>query len=190
MRAEVTVLYEDRMQTGAGGAFPPHDLVLKMTEDRTGISLFTLRARFEAHPCNGVSKLLGELGRERLYGGQRQVCVLVDRDRIAEHVGLPKLASDEAVARAVRDRSCAQERVSVFLLVPNMEGLMRSGEACDPSRPAPRVKDLNARDTYLRWLTFQPGRATRDCVQGRQPGLAGLVSRLVELSASAAPVAS
>ena len=28
-----TVLYEDKMQAGSGGAFPPHDLVLAMVSD-------------------------------------------------------------------------------------------------------------------------------------------------------------
>lgn len=30
-----TVLYEDKMQVGSGGAFPPHDFVLAMVADQT-----------------------------------------------------------------------------------------------------------------------------------------------------------
>ncbi len=77
-------------------------------------------------------------------------------------------------------RSDAPERLSVHYLYPNMEGLLRSINGCDPSVPAPLTKDHNSRDIYLNRAAFAVPASVRDCVKGAQPGLDSLVQKLAE----------
>jgi hypothetical protein len=176
-----TVLYEDKMQVGSGGAFPPHDFVLAMVADRTGRSLWELRGLVDKNPRNGVAKLLADVRRTSLLAGNGRLCVLVDRDRVAEHLGLPRNASDEAVTEVLCGRSDAPEKLSVHFLDPNMEGLMRSIAECAPGVAAPVGKDHNTRDVFLNRAAFALAPAVRDCVGGKQRSLRELVTLLAEL---------
>lgn len=181
MKPVATVLYEDKMQVGAGGAFPPHDFVLAMVADRTGRSMWDLRRLVERNPRNGVSKLIADVKRTSLLAGSSKLCVLVDRDRVAEHIGLPKGATEAAVIDELHKRSDAPARLSVHFLDPNIEGLMRSIADCSPADPAPVSKDHNSRDVYLNRAAFVLAAAVRECVQGKQPSLARLVDELADL---------
>jgi hypothetical protein len=176
-----TVLYEDKMQVGAGGVFPPHDFVLSMVADRTGKEVWELRGLVEKNPRNGVSNLIADVKRTSLLAGRGKLCLLVDRDRVAEHLVLPKNATEAAVIAELHKRSDAPAKLSVHFLDPNIEGLMRSIAECAPAEPAPVSKDHNSRDVYLKKAAFSLAAAVRECVQGKQPSLARLVDELAAL---------
>lgn len=176
-----TVLYEDKMQVGSGGAFPPHDFVLAMVADITGQTVWDLRRLVDRNPRNGVTKLIADVKRTSLLAGSGRLCVLVDRDRVAEHLGLPKNASETAVTAALYERSDAPDKLSVHFLDPNIEGLMRSIAECAQTQPAPAGKDHNSRDLYLNRAAFALAAAVRECVKGKQPSLGALVVQLAEL---------
>jgi len=176
-----TVLYEDKMQVGSNGLFPLHDLVLAMVGDVTGQAVHDLRNHVDKNPRNGVNKLLADLGRTDLLAGRGKVIVLVDKDRVAQHLGLSKQASEAAIATAMAERSDAPDKLSVHFLDPNLEGLLRSIADCAPAHPAPAVKDHNTRDVYLNRAAFSLSAAIRDCVQTRQPSLGALARMLAAL---------
>lgn len=180
-----TVLYEDKMQPGSGHPFPPHDFVLAMVSDLTRHTIWDLRKRVCANPRNGVDKLIADLKRTRFLAESGMLCILVDRDRIAAHLKLPKSASEDEIIAALRDRSDAPDKLSVHFLDLNIEGLMRSIEACAPDERAPSTKGHNARDIYLNRAAFALSPAVRNCVKGKQPSLGKLVELLADLCRSA-----
>ncbi|MEZ4267045.1 MAG: hypothetical protein R3F39_11760 [Myxococcota bacterium] len=185
MNLFATVLYEDKMQPGAGGAFPLHDLVLAMVGDAIGREVWDLRKLIGKNPKNGVSKLIGDLAITGLLAQEGKLLILVDRDRIAEHVGLPKLSDDVAVVAALRKRSDAPDKLRIFFLRPNMEGLLSSIAECAPGLPIPRAKVLVDRDIVLNKAAFRETKQVRHCIMEKQPGVADLVQELVLLCASA-----
>jgi|GEM_PF-2366454 len=186
MNVVATVLYEDKMQVGGGGAFPPHDLVLAMVGDALGETVWALRSLVEKNPRNGISKLLADVKRRTaLIAGAGRLCILVDGDRVAEHVGLPKHSPEGTITEKLRELSDAGDKLEVFYLRPNLEGLLRSIEECAPAHPAPVAKKHAARDTYLNKAAFSLPMSVRDCVRAKQPGVAGLVDTLVGLCRTA-----
>ena len=82
MTPVATVLYEDKMQVGSGGAFPPHDLVLAMVADVTGQTVWDLRKLVEKNPRNGVSKLIRDVGRTSLLAGAGRLCLKIGRAHV------------------------------------------------------------------------------------------------------------
>lgn len=180
-----TVLYEDKMQIGSGGTFPPHDFLLAMVSDLTGKSIWDLRNLVDKNPRNGLGKLIADLRRTSLLAGDGLLCILVDRDRVAEHLGLPRRAPEADVTAKLLERSNAPDKLSVHYLDPNMEGLMRSIEGCAPNEPAPRDKDHNTRDIYLNRAAFALAASVRDCVKGKQASLGALAILLAGLCAGA-----
>jgi hypothetical protein len=182
MKSVATVLYEDKMQIGSGGAFPPHDFVLAMAQDINGRTVWDLRSLVDKNPRNVVTKLLSDIEyRTRLLAGSGTLCVLVDSDRVARYLPVPNDASQAEVAEALYQCSDAREKLSVHFLEPNLEGLLRSIEECDPTQRAPAAKDHNARDRYLNRAAFALAPHVRDCVKGKQPSLAALVDLLATL---------
>ncbi len=181
MSYAATVLYEDKMPRGAGGIFPPHDFVLAMVADKVGDDVVTLRKRFDPHPCNGINKLVDKVANTKLIAAQGILCALVDRDRVAEHLGLPRRATEASVIKKLKAKSDAPERLHVHFLEPNLEGVMRHIEACSPKHPAPAAKDHDARDLYFKRASFSLPERVRDCVRGKQPSLAALADRLADL---------
>jgi hypothetical protein len=129
----VTVLYEDKMAVGAGGQYPLHDLVLRMVQDDEERELWLLQQAVAKNPRNGIDKLLADLRRTALIAGPGRLFVLVDRDRIARHVGLLGSATDEEVLAAMLARSDAPDKLQCFFLHPNVEGLLAAIAACDPT---------------------------------------------------------
>jgi hypothetical protein len=179
-----TVLYEDKMQVGSTGAFPPHDLVLAMVADLTGKTVWALRGLVDKNPRNGVSKLIADVRRTSLLAGRGKLCVLVDRDRVAEHLKLPNNASEADITAALHKLSDAPHKLSVHFLDPNIEGLMRSIAKCAPDLPAPAAKDHNSRDVYLNHAAFALAATVRDCLKLAQPSLGALAVLLAELCAA------
>jgi hypothetical protein len=159
-----------------------------MVADVTGDSIFELRKLVEGRPKNCVGNVVKDLERTDLIAAAGILCVLVDMDQIAKHVGMPTGSSPSTVAAALRERSDAKEKLSVHFLDRNLEGLMHAIANCG-GEPVPTSKDLNERDVYLKKVAFADGaegRGLRDCVKGLQPSLGGLVDCLVERCRSAA----
>lgn len=181
MNRVATVLYEDKMQAGSGGHFPPHDFVLAMVSDLTGQSVWELRKLVDKNPRNRIGKLISDLQRTSLLAGDGHLFVVVDRDRVAEHLAMPKKSSGDSVTAALMQRSDAPEKLSVHFLDPNLEGLMRSIAECEPTAPMPAVKGHNPRDIYLKRAAFGLAASVRDCVKDKQPSLGALVSVLADL---------
>ena len=180
-----TVLYEDKMQPGSGGAFPPHDLLLAMVKDLTGKDVWDLRKFIDKNPRKGIGNLITDLKRTSLLAGAGKLCIVVDRDRVAEHLGLDRTAPEVDVTAQLEARSDDPEKLSVHYLDPNMEGLMRSIQECAPGESAPRGKDHNSRDIYLNRAAFALTAAVRDCVKGKQPSLGTLAEMLAGLCSGA-----
>jgi len=180
MSPVATVLYEDRMQVGAGATFPLHDLILKWVANQTERPLWELQKLVDKNPRNGVSKLLGDVPKTSRIAGGGCLILLVDRDHIAEHVHLQKNAPDQQVIEAILRKSDAPQKLTIYFLHPNMEGMLSSIEDYDPTLPAPLKKDPNARDIILKKARTRPAHL-RDCVRSRQPGIAALTDKLIEL---------
>lgn len=182
-RLVATVLYEDKMRPGSGGSFPPHRFVLAMVRDVVGREIHDLEKIIDKNPRNGVDKLLAEARHTARRAGSGILCMLIDRDRIAEHLKLPKDTTNMDIVAKIKDTSDAPSKLLVFFLDPNMEGLLESIEKCEPSLRAPRVKDLNQRDIYLK-KAASVSSTVRDCVKTRQPSLAEMVHLLATLCAN------
>ena len=180
-----TVLYEDKMQPGTGGAFPPHDFLLAMVGDLIGKRVWDLREPIEGKPRKGIGNLIKDLEHTSQIAGAGKLCVVVDRDRVAEHLGLNRIAPEAEVTAKLRERSDAPEKLSVHYLDPNMEGLMRSIQVCAPGEPAPRGKGHNSRDIYLNRAACALTAAVRDCVKGKQPSRGTLAEMLAGLCSGA-----
>lgn len=183
MKFAVTVLYEDAIAKDAGSKYPLHDLVLSMVEDDSGVQLWQLDRAVDKNPRNGVSKLLGDLARTDRLAGAGRLFVLVDRDRVAEALHLPRDASDDAVCATIRGRSDAPDKLDVFFLHPNLEGLLVAVRACDPALLPDQVtraleKKLLDRDLVLAEARKPHRRALRECVRRHQPGLHALVQAI------------
>ncbi len=175
-----TVLYEDKMQPGVGGSFPPHDFILSLVADAVNRPTWELARLIDKNPRNGVDKLIQDLPRTDRIAGAGMLYVMVDADRIARHLGLPKTTSLDAVADELKRRSDAPDKLSVHFLRPNLEGLMASIEACAPDRAAPPAKDHNSRDIFFKRAAYGLTPKQRACVRQQQGGVATLVDRLAK----------
>lgn len=178
MSLVATVLYEDQMQPGSEGALPAHDLLLAMVRDDMGMAVWELRKRIRGNPRKGIDKLIADVARTQLLAGPGLLCLVVDKDRIAPHLGLPHNASEVQVTAEIAKRSNAPSKLRVHFLVPNMEGLLRSIADCDGGTRAPHGKNHNERDLFLKKAAFAPQRALRDCVREKQPSLGKLAGIL------------
>lgn len=186
MKPLVTVIYED---SKIGKEFPLHKLLLRMVEDAINGQMWKLLPLVAQNPRNGIDNVLAHVRAAELTAGEGVLFVLADRDKIVKHVnknarpGETRLAPDatdaEVVAAVKATARNAAERVQVFLLQPNMEGLIRSISECAPGRWPENIqealaKDLIARDLILTRVSAEAMTAVRTCVQGKQPGLAAL----------------
>ena len=181
-----TVLYEDKMKPGAGGSYPLHDLVLRLVEDDVNGLTHKLLRLVDKNPRNGIDKLLGDLEFTKEIAGAGWLFVLVDRDRIAQHVDLSARADDAQVRSAIARRSNAPAQLRVFFLYPNLEGLLRGVQGCDPTLLPENLeralaKKSNDRDLVFNELKKKAHRDVRDCVRRAQPGLDGPARALAEL---------
>lgn len=178
MRPVATVLYEDKMQAGKGG-YPLHDLVLAMVCDaRPELAVFALRERVRANPRNGVGNILNDVRTTSVRHAGGDLHLLIDRDKVARHLGLPKDADASSIRNAIHARTDASDRVFVHFLHPNMEGLLSTIATCVRTERVPSSKDHIVRDTMLNRAAFGHSRADRACIARHQPGLAALVTAL------------
>lgn len=177
-----TVLYED--QSGQSlKDFYPHLFVLALVAEQSQKSVHDLRTRIDGVPKKGVNKLIADCARTERIAERGRLFVLVDRDRIAEHLHLRNSASDDEVVEALRDCSDRPEQLFVAFLRPNMEGLLESIATCG-GRALPARKSINERDLVLKDAAFKRSTAVRDCVRQKQPSLGALVDELAKLVAA------
>jgi len=180
-----TVLYEDSMLPGVGGGYPLHDLVMRIVEDKINGETYRLRSLINANPRKGIDNVLNDLGRTSLIAGTGQLFALVDRDKVVRHlakrgaIAPAAQVMDHEVIAAIQALSDAPTRLQVFLLRPNMEGLLRHVQGCDPTLlPAEMAaalrKKLNARDIVLNEVKRAARIALRECLRKEQPGLFAL----------------
>jgi len=183
-----TVLYEDAQ---IGPEFPLHRLVLRLVQDEFNGEAWRLIQSAEGIPPKGIDNILRDIRDTTLIAADGALFVLADRDRIVEHFNrqagravLPPAASDDEIAGALRDACVQGPKPQVFLLRPNLEGLIAAMERCGPGlwpdvlRRAIQRKDRLARDQVLRGLSREAMRSVRDCVRQQQPGVDGLVREL------------
>lgn len=178
-----TVLYEDSMSPGAGGAYPLHDLIVRMLEDDVGGPTWQLHKGVGKNPRRGIGNILNDVKDTDLIAGAEQLFLLIDRDVIAEHLKLPHSATDDQVVEAIETMSDAPAKLSVYFLMPNCEGLIRAIQGCEPAFMAVNVaaaltKKLNDRDLVFNGAKSAGMQALRTCVRVAQPGLDALVKEL------------
>jgi hypothetical protein len=178
-----TVLYEDKMSSSANGGYPLHDLVMRMVEDDINGQTWQLLAWIHKNPRNGVGKIIRDIKDTQLIAGAGKLLVLVDDDRVGEHLGLGNSATGVEVAAELRRRSDAPEKLDVFFLHSNLEGLLRAIQRCAPSMQPESMqaalrKDLNQRDVVFKEAKKDGHRPLRECVRKEQPGLDQLVKAI------------
>jgi hypothetical protein len=186
----VTVLYEDKMSKSANGGYPLHDLVMRMVEDDINGQTWQLLQLVDKNPCNGVGNLINQIMITQLIAGAGKLLVLVDSDRIGEHLGLGNSATEDRVVAELRRRSDAPEKLDVFFLHPKLEGLLRAIQRCDPSlqresMQAALRKDLNRRDLVFNEAKKAGHRLLRQCIREAQPGLDQLVKAIAAIATQA-----
>ncbi|MFV8754278.1 hypothetical protein ACNOYE_27350 [Nannocystaceae bacterium ST9] len=184
------------MLPSANGDYPLHDLVMRMVEDDINGETWRLRPLVDKNARKGINNVIKDVGRTDLIAGAGELYLLVDRDRVAEHLGLVPTAPDDDVVTKLAQRSDAPHKLHTYFLRPNLEGLLRDIGRCDPSilpanLEAALRKKLNDRDLVLNEVKKAARADVRNCMRQAQPGLDALVkaiaSRLgAELTASQA----
>ena len=192
MKPLATVLYED---SKIGKEFPLHNLLMRMVEDDIDGQTWRLRKLVLDNPRNGIDNVLADVRATSLIAGPGIVFVLADRDRIVQHLNrsarsgetrLEADASDDEIADAILARSDAPRQLRVFMLQPNMEGLITAIEACVKRRQladeiaGAKAKNRIMRDLVLTEVAREAMQGIRACVRERQPGLDALAKAIGE----------
>ncbi|MCB9539894.1 MAG: hypothetical protein H6704_27085 [Myxococcales bacterium] len=191
MKPLVTVLYED---APVGHGFVLHDLVLRMVEDDVNGQIWRLEKEVLGNPRKGVDNVLRDCRqRADLLAGEGWLFALVDGDKLVDHVNrhptstrrdLLRDASAQLISDAVAESSDAPDKVRVFLLHPNMEGLLHAIGTCAPGEwptelaAARDHKDRLCRDIVLKKVALAARLDLRACVRRHQPGLDALVEAI------------
>lgn len=186
------VLYEDSMNKGAGGSYPMHDLVLRavldtLADQEVEGEFWRLSQCIDKNPRKGIDTVIRDVEDTSLIAGGGQLCLLIDRDRVAQHLKLNKRAEDSEVIAALKEKSDAPERLHVFFLDPHTEGLLRHIRDCGPQLVQEDTwekalqKKLNDRDLVFQALKAQAQRAIRDCMRQHQRSLDEMIRHLASL---------
>lgn len=181
-----TVLYEDKMLPSPGGNYPLHDLLMRFVEDEINGQTWRLHKSVFRNPRKGIGNVLNDLKETSLIAGAGELYLLIDRDVIADHLGLSAKSTDAQVVTELRARSDAPAKLHPFFLYSNAEGLLRSIQACDstllPENMAAALqKKLNDRDIVFNEVRKASMAALRACVRKTQPGIDGLARALAAL---------
>ena len=166
-----------------------HDLVMRMVEGEINGQTWELARAVAKNPRNGIGNLIRDVQRTALLAGDGTLFLLADVDRIAEHLKVAKGTSEAALVVELRQRSDAPDRLCPFFLRPNLEGVLRAIQSCEPNLSPDNVaaalrKALNERDIVFNALKKATHREVRGCVRRAQPGLDGLVLALAGLISS------
>lgn len=192
MTLVATVLYED---SKVGRDYPLHALIMRMVEDDIDGQTWRLRKLVADNPRNGIDKILEDVRSTSLIAGAGRLFVLADRDHVVEHLNrtapsgaapLPLTATDAAIEAAMQARSDAPGKLRVFLLSPNVEGLLAAIEACSGGEAHPqlaraRQKERFARDAVFTSVARSALLSVRACIRARQTGLDALIGALGSL---------
>lgn len=187
MKPLVTVLYEDSIRRDGGGSYPLHDLVVRLVEEEIsfGIQTWELHKLIQPVPRNGVDEVLKDVKkRTALFAGKGKLFLLLDSDRVAQHLKLGANAEGEQIVEAVKASSDAREKLEVFFLLRNVEGLLRSIRDCGPELVAAEVFEaaIEKKKLIQRDLVFAAAKKNawggRRCVRNAQPGLDAMVGRI------------
>ena len=181
-----TVLYEDTMLPSPGGNYPMHDFVMRLVEDDIDGQTWRLHKLVDKNPRKGIGNVIRDVTRTSLLAGAGHLFLLVDRDRVAEHLNLPGNASEADIVAELHARSDAANKLSPYFLEPNIEGLVRAIQECDPTFLPDSVrralqKKLNDRNIVFNATKRATRRSLRDCVRKAQPGLVALAVAIAEL---------
>ncbi len=186
---KAVVLYEDQR---LGKRFGPHDLLCGLVADELGKPQHTVAGSIKEWPLKGNGTLLKALrdpSRWRsIAKSPAPILAIVDSDKIRNHVGT-KRSSDREVEKLIRDTCLEPERLTVILLVRNLESVVDAIARCDSSKVlgADMVvraggKDRHARDELLGRLgTAAELRSIRNCVKAKVGALARASKFLVEV---------
>lgn len=187
MKPLVTILYEDSIRRDGGGDYPLHDFVVRLVEEEIGFGIQTweLHKLIGPVPRNGVDEVLKDVkSRTALFAGSGKLFLLLDSDRIARHLKLGANAKDKQIIEAVKALSDAREKLEVFFLQRNVEGLIRSIRNCDSKLVADDVFEgaVEKKKLILRDQVFAAAKREswggRPCVRSKQPGLDTMVKRI------------
>jgi len=181
-----TVHYEDKMQEGPQGVYPLHDLVMRMVEDDKNGKTWLLHKLVDRNPRKGIDQIIKDVQITDFHAGAGKLLLLVDRDRVAEHLKLSGPTTDAQVVAALKALSDASHKLEVFFLKPNLEGLLRAIKGCEPSllpesMPAALKKNLNERDLVFKEVKNERWRNLRNCVRHKQPGLDALAKHIASI---------
>lgn len=186
-----TILYEDSQ---VGPRFALHDLVVRMVADDSMREVFVVGRRLTGVPRAGIDKLLDDLARADRLAGAGWLFLLVDGDRIAEHLIRRRAlvagkVGESEIDTAIHRLAGGFPRLSTFFLEPNLEGVLRAVHRCTGGSQLARLesalrKDRFARDALLEEVRRGDDSARRRCVREAQPGLDLLVRRLAALYAT------
>lgn len=167
------VLYED---AATSTEFPLHRLVCALVDDRCGVPGRAAR-EIEGLPRNGVSKLLGSCGDDRLFAGGAVIFALIDEDKIARELGLSGRPTTTERDRALAER-CGRTRP--ILLIRNLETVIEAVATCGAVDRDLLVRARNkspvARDRVLMLAAHK--RNVRTCVLAAVPSLGQLIDAL------------
>lgn len=171
-----TVLYADARAV-ATKFFGPHELLCACTADRTGDSLFALRKRLIDVPSNGIGPLLARVGRVAHQFEQypMRLMILIDHDRIREHVRLPALACRTQVVSTVR----GSRAFAVVLLEENTEDLLRAARQILGGVPLTGKPTPLERDRILENAAHATTLEQRQAILARCPSFGRLVTAAV-----------
>jgi hypothetical protein len=181
-----TVLYEDKMLPSSGGSYPLHDLVMRLVEDEINGETWKLLKLVDKNPRKGIGNVINDVTNTAFFAGAGQLYLLVDRDVIAKQLGMQSTATNPEIVSELRRRSDAPDKLHPYFLVPNVEGLLQSIQACDralmPGNIAAALKKkLNERDIVFNEIKKPTRRGVRDCVRNKQPGIDALAKAIAAI---------
>lgn len=194
-RPRITVLYEDRQ---LGREFALHELVVQMVVDDSDLLHHEVAQAVAGTARGGIDKVLDDLAKPAVLNSSSHLLLLVDRDRIHQHVSrrrdrrvaepvdrvavLTGASKDAELEHAIRGLCGRPDVVSAFFLRPNMEGVLRDLHELEPAAfPVVERKDRATRDLALKAARRSEHRDTRRVLRERQPGLDTLVRRISAL---------
>ncbi len=193
MKLIATVLYEDTMLPSPDGSYPLHDFVMRLVEDQINGHTWKLHKQVLKNPRRGIGNIIRDVRETAFFAGAGELYLLVDRDVIAKRLHLPSTAADPQVVAALRATSDAPAKLHPYFLYPNLEGLLRAIQTCNPNllpqtMASALTKNLNDRDLVLREARKAAYVSLRSCISTAQPGIVALAGALaVRIQARISP---
>jgi len=177
MSVLVSVLYED--QRGENRRFGLHELLVKLVADVLGRQSWDVSKEIDCVPKKGDSKLLSaaRLDLVDIAADCHPVVAVFDSDRIRGRLGLDAGATEEEVRRKLNEGCVEPEKLSVILVVRNMESILQiigqvwRGCPKGDLRRATTKKDRSARDILLRKFAWNGTAVEHESLLDEVPAL-------------------